>query len=254
MTQLVSSITLSDTTMNVGIGKTTQIKATVAPDTATNKSITWTSSNEKVATVTSSGYVKGIAKGVATITCKAKDGSGKSAICKVTVVEPVTGIKLNTTSKTLLVGKSTTLKATVTPTSASIRGVTWSTSNKKVATVSSKGVVKAVGKGTATIYCEATDGSGIKASCQVTVKIPVKKITLNKKSLKLKLKKTYTLKAKATPTNAANKSVSWKSSNKKVVTVTQSGKITAKKKGKAYITAKAKDGSGKYAKCLVRVY
>lgn len=254
VTQLVSKITLSSNTMTVGVGKTSRLTAMVEPATASNRNVEWTSSNENVATVTSSGYVKGVAKGSAVITCKAKDASGIITACTVTVIEPITGVKLNVANKTLLVGKKVTLKATITPGTVDRKYVTWKTSNAKVATVTAGGVVKAVGRGTATISCEAQDGSGIRANCQITVKQPVKKVKLNKKTLKLKLKKSYKLKATVTPKNADNKAVKWKTSNKKVVTVTQSGKITAKKKGTATITITAKDGSKKKATCKVRVY
>ena len=254
VTQLVSKITLSSNTMTVGVGKTSRLTATIEPATASNRTVEWTSSNENVATVTSTGYVKGVAKGSAVITCKAKDASGVVTTCTVTVIEPITGVKLNVANKTLLVGKKVTLKATITPGTVDRKYITWTTSNAKVATVTAGGVVKAVGRGTATISCVAQDGSGIKANCQITVKQPVKKVKLNKKTLKLKLKKSYKLKATVTPKNADNKAVKWKTSNKKVVTVTQSGKITAKKKGTATITITAKDGSKKKATCKVRVY
>ena len=93
----------------------------------------------------------------------------KKFICKVTVKQPVTSIKLNKTSATLNKGKSLTLKATVLPGNANNKSVTWSSSNEKVATVSSKGVIKAVGNGKAVIVAKAKDGSGKKASCKITV-------------------------------------------------------------------------------------
>lgn len=88
-------------------------------------------------------------------------------ICKVTVKQPVTSIKLNKTSATLDKGKSLTLKATVLPGNANNKSVTWSSSNEKVATVFPKGVIKAVGNGKAVIVAKAKDGSGKKASCKI---------------------------------------------------------------------------------------
>ena len=90
-------------------------------------------------------------------------------ICKVTVKQPVTSIKLNKTSATLDKGKSLTLKATVLPGNANNKSVTWNSSNEKVATVSSKGVIKTVENGKAVIVAKAKDGSGKKASCKKTV-------------------------------------------------------------------------------------
>jgi uncharacterized protein YjdB len=171
----------------------------------------------------------------------------------VTVTQPVTGIKLNVTKKTLVKGKTVTLKATVAPTTANNKAVTWTTSNKSVATVTSSGVVKAVGKGTATITCTAKDGSGIKAQCTITSIVRVTKVKLNitKKSVKKGTK--VSLRATVTPNNANNRAVVWKTSNSKIATVSSSGVVTTKKKGKVVITCKAKDGSGKYAKCTITV-
>ena len=156
-----SAAKLNKKSISLNVGKTYTLKAT-----GTKGKITWTSSKKSVATVSSKGVVKAKKKGTAVIT--AKYGK-KKLTCKVTVKQPVKNIKLNKTSATLKKGKSLTLKATISPSSANNKAVTWSSSNKKVATVSSKGVVKAVGNGTATITVKAKDGSGKKATCKITV-------------------------------------------------------------------------------------
>ena len=112
----------------------------------------------------SNGYLTAVAKGTATITCTAKDGSGKYATCTVKVVQPATSIKLGVYQKTMLKGSTYTLKYAVGPASASNKKVVWSSSNKKVATVTATGVVKAVGKGTAVITCKTADGTNLTAS------------------------------------------------------------------------------------------
>ena len=153
-------------------GQTLQLTATVTPDNATNKSVTWTSSNTAVATVSSTGLVTAVANGTATITATTADGSNKTATCTVTVniPVPVTGITLNKTTATLTSkGPTLQLSATVTPSNATNKSVTWTSSNTAVATVSNIGLVTAVGAGTATITAAATDGSGITATCKVTV-------------------------------------------------------------------------------------
>lgn len=253
VTQPVTAIRLSSANVSIFTGKTVSLAATVAPSNANNIKVTWASSNTKVANVSASGQITAITAGTAVITCKAQDGSGVIATCKVTVKNPVTSIKLNKTTKSVFVGKTYKLKATVGPKNATSKTVTWKSSNTKVATVSSSGVVKGKKAGTATIYCIAKDGSGIQTSCQITVTKPVTKVKLNKKSLSLKVKKSYTLKVTVSPKSATNKSVTWKSSNKKIATVSQNGTIIAKKKGTVTITVKAKDGSGKSAKCRVKV-
>lgn len=253
VTQPVTAIRLNNANVSLFTGKNVSLSATVTPSNANNTKVTWASSNTKIANVSANGQVTAIAAGTAVITCKAQDGSGVIATCKVTVKNPVTSIKLNKTTKSVFVGKTYKLKATVGPKNATSKTVTWKSSNTKVATVSSSGVVKGKKAGTATIYCIAKDGSGIQTSCQITVTKPVTKVKLNKKSLSLKVKKSYTLKVTVGPKSATNKSVTWKSSNKKIATVSQNGTIVAKKKGTVTITVKAKDGSGKSAKCRVKV-
>ena len=168
----VTKVTLNKTTASVVKGKTLTLTATVTPTNATNKKVTWKSSNTKIATVDSNGKVTAKAAGTATITCTAADGSGKSAACKITVKNPpvkVTKLKINKTSVDLLKGKTVQLKVTVTPSNATNKAVTWTSSNKKIATVTSNGLVKAVRTGTVTITAKAKDGSGKKVTCKINV-------------------------------------------------------------------------------------
>lgn len=250
--QPVTGIKLNQTKLNLFVGKQGRITSTVAPANANNRNVEWTTSNSKVATV-NNGTITAVSKGTAVITCKAKDGSGKLAKCTVTVSQPVTSIKLNATNKTIKKGATFTLKATVGPAAANNKAVTWSSSNTKVATVSSTGVVKAVRKGSAVITCKSKDGSNITAKCTINSVIMVSSIKLNKKTATIKRKGKITLRATVGPATANNKAVTWVSSNKKIATVTTSGTVVGKKKGRAVIKCKAKDGSGKYAKCTIIV-
>ena len=173
-------------------------------------------------------------------------------------VKKVTKVSLSKKSVVLVKGRSTTVKATVTPTNATNKKLKWTTSNSNVAVVNSQGKITAKGRGNATIKVMALDGSNKYATVKVTVKQPVTSVKLNRKSVNLKVKgkakqKTVTLKATVNPKNANNKAVSWKSSNTKIATVNSKGKVTAKKKGTCYITATAKDGSKKSAKCKIVV-
>ena len=168
----VTKVTLNKTTASVVKGKTLTLTATVTPTNATNKNVTWKSSNTKIATVDSNGKVTAKAAGTATITCTAADGSGKSATCKITVTNPavkVTKLRMNKTSVDLLKGKTVQLKVTVTPSNATNKAVTWTSSNKRIATVTSNGLVKAVRTGTVTITAKAKDGSGKKVTCKINV-------------------------------------------------------------------------------------
>ena len=268
----VTKITLNKTSASIEKGKTVTLTATVSPDNATNKTVKYSTSNENVAKVSSTGVVTGVAAGSATIICMATDDSGQKATCKITVTNPATPVKptvkvtkitLNKTSASIEKGKTVTLTATVSPDNATNKTVKYSTSNENVAKVSSTGVVTGVAAGSATIICMATDDSGQKATCKITVTNPatpvkptvkVTKITLNKTSATLTQGQTLTLKATVTPGNATNKAVTWSSSNTKIATVSRTGKITAKASGTVTIICKAKDDSGKKATCKIRVY
>ena len=167
-----TGVNLNKSSMSLTKGATQTLTATVSPANATNKNVTWSSSNTAVATVDKSGKVTAVKAGTATITAKTSDG-GKTVTCKVTVSEPattvkVTGVSLNKSSMSLTKGATQTLTATVSPSNATNKAVTWSSSNTVVATVDTNGNVKAVNPGTATITVKTKDGNKT-ATCKVTV-------------------------------------------------------------------------------------
>lgn len=144
------------------------LKATVKPSKAAK--VKFTTSNKKIATVTAKGVVKAKKAGKVTITAKA---GSKKAVCKVTVKKVSKKVKKVTVKKskvTVYVGKTSKISATVTPAKATIKKVKYTTSNKKVATVTAKGVIKGVKAGTAKITVAAVDGSKKKTTVTVTVK------------------------------------------------------------------------------------
>lgn len=240
----VSGITLSQTEISLNKGKTVVLTATVAPENAADKTVIWSSSNEKVATV-SDGTVTAVSKGTATVTAKAGD---KTATCTVTVKVPASKVTLNTKQIYMVKGKSVNVKATVTPSDTTDR-TSWSTSNKKVATVKN-GKISAKKTGKATVTVKA--GSK-KATVKVNVVSKAKKatkVTLNKKKATLKVKKTLSLKTTLKPSSSTD-TLKWTSSNKKVAKVDKFGTVTAVKKGKATITVKT--SSGKKATCKITV-
>ena len=164
----VTKVELDKTSLELTEGGTARLTATILPDNATNKNVTWSTSDASIATVTD-GVVTAVAPGTATITVTTEDG-GKTATCAVTVAAatvPVTGVTLNKTSTSLYVGDTETLTATVAPDNATDRAVNWTSSNPSVATVEN-GVVTAVGAGTATITVTTQDND-YTASCTVTV-------------------------------------------------------------------------------------
>lgn len=212
------TVTLDKTSATVYTGKTASLKTT-SNDAA--KTVTYTTSNNAVATVSSTGVVKGVKAGTAVIT--ATCGNAK-ATCKVTV--KTSTIKFAASAASVYTGKTVTVKATATPSAT----VTYTTSNKAIATVSSTGVVKGIKAGTVTIT--ATTSTGLKTTCKVTVKAPSVKFA--KKSAVVYKGKTATVKA----TLAGVSSVTYKSSNTKIATVnSKTGTVKGIKAGTVTITA-----------------
>lgn len=253
-----TAITLNATSQKLTEGKTVTLAATVTPADTTD-AVVWTSSNTKVATVSADGVVTAVKEGTAVITATA--GNVK-ATCKITVskaVVKVTKVSVTASARNIAAGKKVQLKAAVAPSKATNKAVTWKSSNTKVATVSSKGVVtfsKKAGGKKVTITATAKDGSKKYGKITLTcMKGSVKKITLSGVKT-LKAGKTTKVKAKVTTMNGkANKTLTWTSSNTKIATVDKTGKVKAVKgkKGTVTITARATDGSGKKATIKIRV-
>lgn len=258
----VSRITLSASTgLALTKGQTQKLIATVAPANATNKTVTWKTSNKNVATVSENGLVTAVGRGDATITCTAQDGSGVKATCKVTVTVPVSGIQLSQTSAALTVGDTLTLTKTIYPSDATNQAVTWTSSSDAVASVDSNGKITAKTAGSAVITCKSVSDNSVVGICNVTVKakvqtpseIKVNKITLNKTTASVTKGKTLQLTATVAPGNATKKEVKWSTSNKNVAMVSTSGLVTAKSAGTATITCTAQDGSSVKATCKITV-
>ena len=249
----VTGVTLNKTSTSIQVGGTETLTATVSPKDAANKKVTWKSSNAAIASVDANGKVTGVKAGEATITVTTEDG-GKTATCKVTVSDKeikVTGVKLNKSETSLLVGGNETLTATVLPEGATNQNVTWKSDKPEIATVDANGKVTAVKVGEATITVTTEDG-GKTATCKVTVKPNlVSEITLAALAIYVGESKAVTATVK--PDDATNKALTWTSSDETVATVDATGKVTGKKIGTATITATAQDGSGVSGSCTVTV-
>ena len=248
----VTEVSLNKTTLELTVEGSETLTATVKPDDATDKNVTWSSSDETVAKVDNDGKVTAVSAGKATITAKAGE---VTVTCSVTVAEKnvsVTEVSLNKNTLELAVEESETLTATVKPDNATDKTVTWSSSDEKVAKVDNSGKVTAVSAGTATITAKAGE---VTATCTVTVKektVSVTEVSLNKTALELTVEGSETLTATVKPDNATDKTVTWASSDTAIVTVDANGKVTGVKEGTATITATTKDG-GKKAECKVTV-
>lgn len=265
----VKSIKLNKSIVNLAKkGNTCTLKATVYPTNAKNKKVSWKASNKNVATVDKNGKVVAKRRGTCTITVSATDGSGVKAFCKVTVKQLVTSIKLNKSVINLnRKGNKATLKATIKPNNADNKKVTWSVQYpKNVRYNAKKGIVRASRNSCYSwVFVKATDGSKKGAKVLVVVGRKANKVEIGKKTKKgfVKLKsmnitsgKSFTFSKKVTAKN--NKSVvyggvTWKSSNSKVLTIDNKGKIKAIKLGSVNVTATTMDGSKKSVKCKVRV-
>ena len=253
-TVAVTGITLSQTSVELTEGESTRITATISPDNATNKKVIWSSDNSNV--TVSDGTITGKKACTATVTAKSDDG-GKTATCRVLVIEriiQVSSVSLDKTSFAITEGESETLSAIISPTNATDQSVTWSSSDESVASVSSGGVVTAKAAGSATITVKTNDG-GKTATCSVTVlakTVSVTGVSLSESSLSITEGDTRTLIATVTPENATDKSVSWTSSDESVATVSSAGEVIAKSAGSATITVNTNDG-GKTATCSVTV-
>ena len=233
----VESVELNETSIDLAVGGTFSLIATINPSNATNTMKTWSSSDESVATVSKSGYVIAIGAGTAEITVTTADG-GKTATCTVTVRRiDVESVTISGSTHTLYMNGTLTLTATVLPANATDGTVTWISSNTAVATVDENGVVTPVGVGETTITATA-DGVNSTGWTVTVENVPVESVTLNYTELNLKVYETANLTATINPANGSYVSKEWLSSNPAVATVNGNGLVTAIAAGDATITFK----------------
>ena len=232
----VSQITLNKAEASISVGNSEKLTATVTPENAANKALTWASSDEDVATVAPDGTVTAVKAGAATITATAADGSGKSAVCKVTVTGDTT------------------------PPAHEHRYGDWSKDGTnhwhECTDADCPEQSESIKDKAAHIYDDDADTTCNICGYVRTVTpeiVPVSQITLNKAETSISVGNSETLTATVAPENAANKALTWASSDEDVATVAPDGTVTAVKAGAATITATAADGSGKSATCTVTV-
>ena len=242
----VTGITLSKEKIEIAKDKSIRLTASLTP-VDTSDELTWTSSNEEVATV-EDGVVKAVGLGEAEIVAMA--GSVTKS-CPVKVYQGVNNITLDVTSHTMTIGDFLQLTATIYPKDAEYKDVIWSSDNEDVAVVDQKGLVQAKAYGKVKITATSKDG-GLEAVCNVTVEpVAVTEVSLNAKAVTLKVGETYQLKETILPENATDKTVTWTSSNTKAATVS-GGAVTAVGTGSAVIIVKTNSGA-KTASCTVTV-
>ena len=254
----VTGVTLTPTEVSLVEGTTTTLTATVKPDNATIREVTWKTSDAAVATV-DKGVVTAVKAGKATITVTTVDGYltgvAKSASCQVTVTPgqvAVQSVTVTPATLELTEGTTATLTATVSPDNATNKDVEWRTTNDAVAKVEN-GVVSAIAEGKAKIFAQAVDG-GAEAFCEVTVKKDdtLKGIAFFSDNLEIHIGQSRTLELVFTPSYAANKNVTFSSSDPAVASVDGNGTVTGLKEGSAVITATSEEG-GFTATCTILV-
>ena len=249
----INEITMKSEKVELKTGETGWIGVTYNPSNATNKVLTWKSSNEKVATVRE-GTIKAVGLGTATLTATSEDG-GKTATCKVTVTDGkkhIESIRLKTDSIEMKPGEGKTIYAEYNPGNVDDKTLYWKSSNEKVVTVN-EGYVKAIGEGTATVTAVSRDG-GKTASCKVTVTsgtVKLQSIKISSSTEILTKGEGKTIYVTYNPNNVTDKTLYWSSSNEKVATVSE-GYVKAVGEGIATLTARSKDGN-KTASCQVVV-
>ena len=232
-----SSYTFNDT-------KNMQLKATILPTQASNTKLNWTSDNESIATVDGNGVVTPVKNGTCNITATTADGTNIKGSCNIIVdIKPMV-VGLDKTSYTFNDNQTMKLNATILPSQASDTKLNWTSDNESIATVDGNGVVTPVRNGTCNITATTADGTNIKGNCNITVDFKVTSISFSTTSYTItSVNQTPSFREKISPSNAANKSVKWTSSNENVAKVSTNGVIKPVKNGTCKIIATTTDGT-----------
>ena len=249
--EYVSSIELSETNKFMNIGTTGKLNASVQTSTATNKNITWSSSNYDICTVDGEGNLRAGTPGTAVITATAADGSGVSATCIIQVVNPVTSIRIEPDTVRMLVGDSQKVSAIVEPADATIQSLTWISSNEAVATVDESGEIFAVGVGKCKITAISQDGNEVKGACwvYVTPVINITSIKINSSEIYMLTGKSRQLSVRVRPVSNTD-SYEWYSTDTGIVVVDGNGVISTVGPGTADVVAESNNG-GVSSTCTV---
>lgn len=263
----VTYVDITNNSIFLNAGETTQLNVVVKPENATNKKVEYSTTNANVATVDANGLVKAVGEGRAYIYAKSADGPSDSVyvyVRKSVTPQPpkevkVTNVSVDRRYLTLEEGENYTLTATVSPADATNKTVNYSSSDSRVATVDANGNITAVKAGSAYIYAKSVDGPyaysyvtvKAKETPQPPAEVKVTNITLDTRYLRLDAGKKYELNYTVYPYNATDKTLTWTSSNENVATV-ENGVITAIGRGTAYISATSSNGV--HTTCYVEVF
>lgn len=235
----VESVLIDDGQMD--IGQTHQLTPAFTPSNATNKNVTYESSNTDIVTVDESGLVTGIAFGTVTITVTAEDG-GHTDTCTIISGYHVESVSLSPETMEIPVGGNDQVTTDISPNNATNQNVSYSSSDESVVLVDAVGVVWAQSVGTATVTVTTEEG-GHTDTTIVTVVQPVQEVVLHPEVHYMLVSDTLQLQAVVLPENASNKKVTYSSADELVATVDSTGLVTSVGLGKTIITATTEDGS-----------
>ncbi len=246
----VTGVDISDDSLSLEEGQSAVLTATVLPDNATDKTVSWSSDNTSVVTVDQGGNLNAVGAGQATVTVTTTDG-GFSASCNVTVAKPVihvTEVTLNKESVEMRSGGIDRIAETVLPENAEDKSVTWFSTDESIVTIKPNGVLEAYNPGQAEIIVVTKDGNKT-ARCQVTVTpIHVNYVGVSTSNKIVYVGSTLQVDLVIQPVEAFDQSVVWSSSNEAIATVDQNGLISGHSEGTVIISATSNDGgiTGKY--------
>lgn len=245
----VESINMNLSSLSLKIGQSSMLTVSIQPNNATNKKIIWKSTDEQVATVDSSGKVVAVGEGDCIIYATSVDGD-KSAFSTVHVQKssiPIVSVSFSNSQYTMHVGEKFTLIPQIKPTNATSQKLTWKSSNEKIATVDSNGIVHA--KSVGIVEMMATTENNKKAKTRIVVKeaplknIYMESIDFNFSLTQLELGNSYQLAPSYQPKNVTNSNILYKSSMENVISISKDGKMVAKNPGFSVITAISQDGN-----------
>lgn len=233
------------------VGQQIVITASCIPSNADNTSITWSTSDNTVATV-ENGVVTAKKLGNATIT--ASSANGIEAKCSINVVPtPISSLTLNESTISIVKGQTFTLSCTIFPDDATNKELIWSSDDEGVAKVNDNGVVTGVSTGNTIIYVKAKSNSKISATCKVFVTTPVTSIKLDQEQIELYVEDEIQLRATCSPTDADNTNIRWSSSDSDIADVSNEGYVKTKNEGSVRITVTTTDGTNLSASCDIIV-
>ena len=252
--QPVKKIVIDAGDKNVAAGASKQLTVVFTPENASIRNVTWSSANPAIAEVDADGVVTGRKRGSVNIVATAADGSNAKASVYMNVTQPVTSVSLNQNEYNVVAGRAVQAKATVSPSDASDKKLTWSSSDETIATVKG-GQITGKRAGTCTVTVASAASPDVIAEATVNVVQLVSRIecTTPKKEQSLKVGETVDLRWRVLPEDATDSSLTFKSLHPKIATVDANGVVTAVSRGTATIVATARDQGKKSGSVKISV-